>query len=165
MKNKIKYTHIFYLIIIFFVSSCFNKTKVYISPAGSEFKARPIKKSINIQAERSVDLDIALRIWNEPFDKPFVKYNEGEFKVYIQFVEDLPFYKSPDISGVAYRSKDDCHIYMRDHRNYAVYSVLAHEIGHCIGLNHSSYDKSIMYWKPSQDSGITTEIISIINRN
>ncbi|XP_043851200.1 interstitial collagenase-like [Dromiciops gliroides] len=112
---------------------------------------------------RKEDVDSAIRkafkVWSDVSPLTFTKISEGEADIKISFhygdhYDNSPFdgpngilahafQPGPHIGGDAHFDEDEN--WTKDHRNYNLYRVAAHELGHSLGLSHSSDIGALMF--------------------
>ncbi|XP_072467350.1 interstitial collagenase-like [Notamacropus eugenii] len=101
----------------------------------------------------------AFKVWSDVSPLTFTKISEGEADIKISFYygdhrDNSPFdgpngilahafQPGPGIGGDAHFDEDEK--WTKDHRNYNLYRVAAHEFGHSLGLAHSSDIGALMF--------------------
>lgn len=168
MKNKL------IILALVLCSACFNKRPNYsiaLAPVGSESvvnRMMPVKDAYLLQS-RSPYIEASAQYWNTSH-LSLVSFDHG-YPISIQvlpYSESLPInaFTGTQSDAMAYSYDDHCEIKIKqkvlDEENFA---LLAHEIGHCIGFNHSTNTESLMYPTVSNDQRITSEILSLIQSN
>lgn len=114
-------------------------------------------------------LSRAFDAWSAVTDLKFTKINSGEADIEIKFVESShgcqkPFdgpYGVLAHASMNYAHFDDSENWSTQMNRHVVnlYSIAVHEIGHSLGLGHSTYKGSMMF--PSYDpSDVITELHS-----
>ncbi|XP_004481110.2 interstitial collagenase-like [Dasypus novemcinctus] len=104
-------------------------------------------------------IEKAFQLWSNVTPLTFTKVFEGEADIMISFVwgdhgDNSPFYESSLILAHAFSPGQglggDVHFdekerWTKDYRNYNLYRVAAHEVGHSLGLSHSSDLGALMF--------------------
>jgi hypothetical protein len=163
------------LLILLILSSCGSAQKKapVSAPIGSEVLFSYVahtEHSYSVYGLSNGLINGAMQAWNDALGRNILTRTPGSFPITIQWAEDLTEVRdTPLASAYAKRFLDRCEVYMKVIPNTARYGydelgVLTHELGHCIGFDHSSNEKSIMYYKVGEDASITTEQIRIINQ-
>lgn len=162
---------------LLFFSACgsppTNEDGFITSPPNSESRLEVVRHSTYyIVSERNELLEEAVKVWNEPLGYELFQFGRGDFEITVEEDHNFSAYRdreTPDGEnhGGAYRRENSCRIALNITREADISLdsiMLAHELGHCIGFRHSTYDLSIMYpqiW--IQEQGITTGIVELLN--
>uniref|UniRef100_A0A8C8Z5V6 Peptidase metallopeptidase domain-containing protein n=1 Tax=Prolemur simus TaxID=1328070 RepID=A0A8C8Z5V6_PROSS len=102
----------------------------------------------------------AFELWSNATDLTFTKVFEGEADIMLSFVwgdhgDNSPFYgrgsyhlahafpPGQHLGGDVHFNDDET--WTKDFRNYNLYHVAAHELGHSLGLNHDNHIGSLMH--------------------
>ncbi|XP_004764510.1 interstitial collagenase [Mustela nigripes] len=104
-------------------------------------------------------IDRAFQLWSNVSPLTFTRVLEGQADIMISFVRgdhydnspfDGPdgilahaFPPGPNLGGDAHFDEDES--WTKDYRNYNLYRVAAHELGHSLGLSHSTDIGALMY--------------------
>ncbi|KAG8523182.1 Interstitial collagenase, partial [Galemys pyrenaicus] len=104
-------------------------------------------------------IEKAFQLWSKVSPLTFSKISQGEADIMISFVrgdhyDNSPFYgpdgilahafqPGPGIGGDIHFDEDEN--WTMDSRNYNLYRVAAHELGHSLGLSHSTDIGALMY--------------------
>lgn len=107
-------------------------------------------------------LALAVEMWNDAHDGLLVIDRDptSNFLIYIGPYEDL----LDEARGGSLRIPEGqiCAIYIPS-ENVSDTPLLAHEIGHCLGFDHTQNAGSIMYEEPSETSLISPDIIETLD--
>lgn len=128
------------------------------------FEDATIHYGLTVQGDQYLksDIDEAIDFWNKSFGDGFLISNAGKFPAYIQIREDQIV---PYADGATYRYTDHCLINLKPKNDGYNYSrIIIHEVGHCLGLDHSNNIQSIMFPYLLGDQIITDQIIEIISQ-
>ncbi|KAB2843010.1 matrixin family metalloprotease [bacterium] len=106
-------------------------------------------------------LALAVEMWNDAHEGLLVIDRDptANFLIYIGPYEDL----LEDARGGSLRFPEGqiCAIYIPS-ENATDFSLLAHEIGHCLGFDHTQNAGSIMYEEPGDASQISPDIVEVL---
>lgn len=106
-------------------------------------------------------LALAVEMWNDAHEGLLVVDRDptANFLIYIGPYEDL----LEDARGGSLRFPEGqiCAIYIPS-ENATDFSLLAHEIGHCLGFDHTQNAGSIMYEEPGDTSQISPDIVEVL---
>jgi hypothetical protein len=158
------------LLLLFGCGGAQKKAPLY-APIGSETLfsyVRHTEHSYSVTGLSTGAIDSAIKDWNDAVGREFISRKPGGFPIVIQWVPVLvEMLDEPLANAYAQRYLDHCDVFMKEIDNNARYGydermVVAHELGHCIGFDHSNNEKSLMH-KPIYQDSITTEAVRIIN--
>jgi hypothetical protein len=130
--------------IILLLAACSNDY------AGACPSALPVTISVERSDYPESRIRWAANFWNRQFGQEIIKLGRGG-QIEIFEVNRIEYLDCHDTSGCAapvvdYRGKiTSCLIYIRAYGAETGTSVLIHELGHCLGLDHDSELESIMY--------------------
>ncbi|HCU25407.1 MAG TPA: hypothetical protein DF383_10330 [Deltaproteobacteria bacterium] len=102
-------------------------------------------------------LQEAVDFWNDSIGKTIFIAQEGEGFIMFYTVSEIP----GKFEGFAELYTEFCDVAIEEDRQDRPY-LLAHEIGHCIGFQHSKNPNSIMFEDVNPKSEVTEEIVEII---
>ena len=107
-------------------------------------------------------LALAVEMWNDAHDGLLVIDRDptSNFLLYMGSYEDL----LEDARGGSLRIPEGqiCAIYIPT-ENAGDVALLAHEIGHCLGFDHTQNAGSIMYEEPQDFSLISPDIVQVLD--
>lgn len=159
-----------------FITACGQDYKitngVIEGPSGSESRLDVQKHSTYyITSERTELLEATIKVWNDPLGFELFKFGHGDFEISFENDPNYSSYRdrsTPHDENHAgtFRRANSCRILMNlaSGENASLdHILLAHELGHCLGFKHSTFDLSIMYpllWLPEQS--ITSGILELL---
>lgn len=138
--------------------SLFYKPKVRYEQTVTSFGLRNKNYPIFVTGEGSSAEAKALEFWNKKFPGMFEASYAGD--IYIHY-SDNEVAEGKD--GRALWSEVPALIYIRP-RTRDSWPLIAHELGHCLGLQHTKNPSSIMYPMTYSHQKITEEIISVLRK-
>ncbi|MGE0630939.1 MAG: matrixin family metalloprotease [Pseudobdellovibrionaceae bacterium] len=158
--------------LLLLISSCAQSNKLIQAPVGSEslapevkvFSSYKVSVPENLADENSVFVKPVIKYWNDSIGEEL--FGDTGFPIEVKYVESLPN-EFDYAAAIAWRSPTDCKIEIKHEYNAIknLLNLIAHEFGHCIGFNHSTFDQSIMWFESFRTQKITTEIKRIIESN
>jgi len=107
-------------------------------------------------------LSLAVEMWNDAHDGLLVLDRDptSDFLVYVGPYDDL--LENAVAGSLRIPEGQLCAIYVPTESVDKAY-VLAHEIGHCLGFDHTQNAGSIMYHEPRDFSAITPDIVMVLD--
>ncbi|MCC6272076.1 MAG: matrixin family metalloprotease [Deltaproteobacteria bacterium] len=106
-------------------------------------------------------LALAVEMWNDAHDGLLVIDRDptANFLVYIGPYEDL--LEGARAGSLRFPEGQICAIYLPT-ETASDFPVIAHEIGHCLGFDHTQNAGSIMYEEPGDASQISPDIVEVL---
>lgn len=151
---------VFIYIIVLALSAC---NKSFHLNSEHLFEGAVVHKVLTVQGPEGIGIPEATAYWNEFLGKEAIQTNAGKFPVYItlkdEFKSDYNF-----AHGLSSTYPTHCSVEIKKLDIEASRRVLIHEIGHCIGFNHSTNPKSVMYPYVLKGQIITDEMLEIIKK-
>lgn len=160
------------LIIVLLLSGCASKPFIVDAPTGTEHKKEGAiiypsyvmtPKNALGAGEQEAFIDPSIKAWNKAMGFELIKKSGSGYPITAVYVETLPA-KNESADAIAYRRIDRCDVYVK-HKfwsNGLDINLIIHEIGHCIGFEHSTYQPSIMWPEVDYTKLITTELRRMI---
>lgn len=160
------------LLIFLFFSGCASKPFIIESPVGSEhrkegsiiYPSYVMKPKTSLGAgEQEAFIDPSIRAWNKAMGFELIKKSGVGYPITAVYVETLPA-KNETADAIAYRRVSGCDVYVKHkfESNGLDVNLIIHEIGHCIGFDHATYQPSIMWPEVDYTKMVTTELRRII---
>ncbi len=160
------------LILFLLLPGCASKPFIIESPIGSEHKKEGaiiypsyvMKQKNSLGAgEQEAFIDPSIKAWNKAMGFELIKKSGSGYPITAVYVETLPALNE-NADAIAFRRVSGCDVYVK-HKfwsNGLDINLIIHEIGHCIGFDHSTYQPSIMWPEVNYTKMITTELKRII---
>ena len=128
------------------------------------FQNANIHYGLTVQSVQQISDDVqdAIKIWNESFGDGFLITEAGKFPAYINIIDNNEL----DADGLTYRFQTHCLINLKQKQNgYSYSNLIVHEIGHCIGVDHSNNIQSIMFPFILDGQRITEQLVDLLNNS
>lgn len=138
------------------------------APIGSETLRYAVPEAISIPSN-VLSIKIAADNWNTVLGRTLFCTDCNGYPVEVEFVdalEEITAHDEKDHAAITYHLEDKCVIYFKNHSTefrYEELEVAIHELGHCIGFKHSTFEKSLMYAILGGDRHFTSELIRLVN--
>ncbi len=168
-KNKLKImSHVFIVLVSFVACNSQFQFDIIEAPIGSEILKYEVPLKLSIP-EGFESIRIAANNWNTVLGRElFCKDCEG-YPVEVRFVdslEEITHHDELNHAAITLHEESRCLIYFRNHSDsfhYEELQVATHELGHCVGFQHSTFERSLMYPILGNDINFTTEIVRLTN--
>jgi hypothetical protein len=152
--------------------SCNKNTSPYaiiVSPEGTESKLEFMPEIItesSLMTEEFEHLDKAIEFWNKSLGVNLFQYGGDKHPIYFNFVSKIDIFSGGKrADAFAVPLPDRCIITITKRKpssSYDPISTLQHELGHCLGFDHSTNPDSIMYYVVDTTQHVTTEMIALM---